>query len=50
MLDAEGRWQEDEEKIEDIVVDYYNSLFKSNPTDFTKILEAITHKVSLDMN
>ena len=51
LLDAEGRWQEDEGKIEDIVVDYYNNLFTSNnPIDFTKILEAVTHKVSPDMN
>lgn len=51
MMDAGGRWQEDDERIEEIVVDYYNSLFKSNdPTNFTKILEVVTHKVSLDMN
>lgn len=51
LLDAEGRWQEYEGKIEDIVVDYYNNLFTSNnPIDFTKILEAVTHKVSPDMN
>ena len=51
MMDADGVWQEDEGKIEEIVVDYYNSLFKSNdPSEFTTILEAVTHKVSSDMN
>lgn len=51
LLDAEGRWQEDEARIEDIVVDYYNNLFTSNnPTDFTEILEAVTLKVTLVMN
>ena len=51
LLDAKGRWQEDEAKIEDIVVDYYNNLFKSNnPMDCTEILEAVTPKVTLVMN
>ena len=36
LLDAEGRWLDEEGKVEDIVVDYYNNLFKSNnPMDFT---------------
>ena len=51
LLDAEGRWQEDEAKMEDIVVEYYNNLFKSNnPTDCTEILEAVTPKVTLVIN
>ena len=51
LLDAEGKWQEDEGKIEDIVVDYYNNLFTSNsPTDVTEIFEAVMYKVSPNMN
>ena len=51
LLDAEGKWQEDEGKIEDFVVDYYNNLFTSNsPTDFIEIFEAVMYKVSLNMN
>lgn len=51
LLDADGRWQEEDDKVEGIAVDYYNSPFKlSNPTVFTEVLEAIQHKVSSAMN
>lgn len=51
LLDADGRWQEEDDKIEGIAVYYYNSPFKlSNPTVFTEVLEAIQHKLSLAMN
>ena len=45
LLDENWQWQEDESKVEGIVVDYYKSLFQScNPTDFSEILEAVQHK------
>lgn len=50
LLDV-GRWQEEDDKIEGIAVDYYSTLFKSsNCTVFTEVLEAIQHKVSLAIN
>ena len=51
LLDENKQWQEDESKVEGIVVDYYKSLFQSsNPTDFSEILEVVQHKVSPTMN
>ena len=51
LLDENGQWQEDETQVVDIVVDYYSNLFQSsNPMKFSKILEAIQHKVSPTMN
>ena len=50
-MDANGIWQEDEGKIEEIVVEYYNNLFtSSSPSDFSELLQAIQPKVTLLMN
>ena len=50
-MDANGVWQEDEGKIEEIVVEYYNNLFtSSSPSDFLELLQAIQPKVTLLMN
>ena len=39
LLDFDGVWQEEDEKIEKVVVEYYNNLFtSSSPTDFLEIL------------
>ena len=51
LVDANGVWQEDEGKIEEIVVEYYNNLFtSSSPSDFSELLQAIQPKVTLSMN
>lgn len=51
LLDKDGQWQEDENKVVDIAVDFYRNLFRSsNPMDFSKILDAVQHKVSPTMN
>ena len=51
LLDANGVWQDDENKMEEIVVDYYSSLFtSSNRTEFDEILNAVQPKVSTWMN
>ena len=51
LMDANGIWQEDEGKIEEIVVEYYNNLFtSSSPSDFSELLQAIQPKVTLLMN
>nr|XP_023870319.1 uncharacterized protein LOC111982934 [Quercus suber] len=51
LVDEQGRWQEDEAKVGDIAVDYFEKLFTSNsPEEFTNILNAIQPKVSTTMN
>ena len=51
MLDFGGVWQEEDEKIEKVVVEYYNNLFTFNsPIDFSEILHAIQPKVTPSMN
>ena len=50
-MDANDVWQEDDARMEEIVVEYYNDLFSStNPIDFTELLNAVQQKVSLAMN
>lgn len=51
LLDANGVWQTDETKMEDIAVDYYNNLFtSSNLEEFTELLIVVQLKVSTAMN
>ena len=50
LLDAEEVWQTDEKRVEEIAVEYYETLFtSSNPTDFTELVQAIQPKVSAAM-
>ena len=51
LMDADGVWQEDEGKIEEVVVEYYNNLFtSSSPLDFSELLQAIQSKLTPSMN
>ena len=51
LLDSSGCWHEDEDKMGEIVVEYYKELFStSHPTEFTEIVQAIQPKVTLTMN
>ncbi|KAL0001682.1 hypothetical protein SO802_015463 [Lithocarpus litseifolius] len=51
LSDSNGIWQEDEQKIEDIVTSHYSALFcSSGPTEFTELLAAIQPRVSALMN
>ena len=51
LMDSDGVWQEEEQIIEEIVVDYYKDLFTtSNLTNFNEILKAVETKVSPSMN
>jgi len=51
LCDAEGVWQEDDQRIENIVVDYYTSIFKSNgPTNASTVVNAIQPVVIDAMN
>ena len=51
LMDVDGIWQEDEGKIEEVVVEYYNNLFtSSSPSKFSELLQAIQPKVTPSMN
>ncbi|XP_075669913.1 uncharacterized protein LOC142639649 [Castanea sativa] len=51
LLDSNGVWQEEDGKIEEVVVEYHNNLFtSSNPTNFSELLHAIQPKVTHSMN
>ena len=41
-MDAEEVWQTNEKRVEEIAVEYYETLFtSSNPTDFIELVQAI---------
>ena len=51
ILDANEVWQEDDQKVEEVVVGYYKDLFTtSQPTEFSELLQAIQPKVTTSMN
>ena len=51
LLDAQGVWQEDEEAMGEIALDYYTDLFTSrNPIVFDETLEAVHPRVTSNMN
>ena len=51
LMDSSGRWHEDEDKMGDLVVEYYKELFSTNhPTEFTELIQAIQPKVTPTMN
>ena len=44
-------WQEDDQKIEEVVVAYYKELFTtSQPTEFSELLHVVQPKVTTSMN
>lgn len=51
VFDANEVWQEDSWEIEKVFVDYYLDLFtSSNPSNFSKMVDAVQPKVSEAMN
>ena len=51
LLDSNGVWQEEDGKIEEVVVGYYINLFtSSNPMDFSELFQVIQPKVTPSMN
>ena len=51
MCDANGIWQEDNQRVESIVVDYFSSIFKSNgPADASAIMDVVHPVVTTSMN
>lgn len=42
ILDKHEIWHEDDEKVEEVVVSYYNELFTtSQPTEFSELIQAV---------
>ena len=51
LMDSNECWQEDMEKDEETIVDYYMQLFSSSSTsDFSELINAVEPKVSHEMN
>ena len=51
ITDQNGVWQEDDQAVESIVLDYFNSIFRSNgPTDTAPITAAVRPVVTDQMN
>ncbi|XP_075654781.1 uncharacterized protein LOC142624945 [Castanea sativa] len=51
LLDDDGVWQIEEDKMEEIAIGYFGDLFStSNPRDFSDLLLAVQPKVSQAMN
>ena len=51
LQDLKGVWNEDKERVEGIIMDYFTSIYRSNqPTSFEASISAISNKVSTDMN
>lgn len=50
-MDVNGVWQEDDQKIEEVVVAYYKELFTtSQPTEFSELIHAVQPKMTTSMN
>ena len=50
-FDDEGVWQEEPEIVENIILDYFKSIFISNqPANFNASLEAMDRRVTPEMN
>ena len=51
IVDANEVWHEDDEKVEEVVVEYYKDLFTmSQPSDFSNMIQTIQPKVTTSMN
>ena len=51
LMDENGRWLEGDEHVEELMLQYYESLFTSSgPTEFEEILDVVQHKVTPRMN
>ena len=51
LLDLAGVWQEDQGRIEGLILKYFAAIFKSNlPTSFEASLSAINTRVTPEMN
>ena len=42
IMDANEVWHEDDDKVEEVVVEYYKELFTtSHPTEFLELIQAV---------
>ena len=50
-MDANEVWHEDDDKVEEVVVEYYKELFTtSHPIEFLELIQAVQPKVTTSMN
>ena len=51
ICDATGQWQEDDHTTENIILDYFETIFRSNwPTDTSVLVDAVQPMVTDEMN
>ena len=51
LHNLEGVWEEDQGRIEGIILDYFVAIFKSDhQTNFKASLNAINNRVTIEMN
>ena len=51
LTDDSGVWQEDGQIVENIILDYFSNIFKTNgPTDTSTVIDAIQPVVTASMN
>ena len=51
LCDNEGRWREDQEEVEGIILEYFKEIYNTNyPTDFGISLGVVDRRVSDEMN
>lgn len=51
LQNQQGEWTDDQEGIENIILEYFTTIFKSdNPSNFDASLSAISNLVTLDLN
>ena len=51
LMDDNGQWHIEENKMGELVINYYTDLFSSsNPLEFAELLQAMQPKVTTEMN
>ena len=51
ICDATGQWQEDDHTTKNIILDYFETIFRSNgPTDTSVLVDAVQPVVTNEMN
>ena len=51
LEDANGVWQDSDEAIQDIISNYFSSIYRSNqPSHFSPVIDAVETKVIAEMN
>ena len=51
LEDANGVWQDSDEAIQDIISNYFSSIYRSDqPSHFSPVIDAVETKVTAEMN